>query len=94
MKVNDVKMRDLIKSLCKKKPELANDDKHLIATVWYMEGWEDPQLYEHLKSVSSPETIRRTRAKLAEEGIIQVSEEVKKARLEEEQQVRKSLKGE
>ena len=94
MKVNDVKMRDLIKVLCKHRPELANDDKRLIATVWYLEGWEDPNLYEHLKTVSSPETIRRTRAKLAEEGEIKVSEEVAKARREEEQQVRKSLKGE
>lgn len=91
MKVNTQAMRDKILNLVNKNPELANDDKRLIASVWWTEGWHDPELYEHLKSVSSPETIRRTRAKLVEEGLIKPSEETTQARKAEEQEVRRWL---
>ena len=91
MKVNSQAMRDKIIALVEKNPDLANDDKRLIATVWWTEGWHDPELYEHLKSVSSPETIRRTRQKLIEEGVITPSEETTAARAQEEQEVRRML---
>lgn len=91
MKVNNQAMRDKILALVKANPELANDDKRLIASVWWTEGWHDSELYEHLKSVSSPETIRRTRAKLVEEGVITPSAETTAARRAEEQEVRRML---
>lgn len=91
MKVNDKTTRDRILEIYKKNPQMADDDKLLIATIWWLEGWKDPGLYQHLKSVSSPETIRRTRAKLVEEGLIESSESVNKARKSEEQNVRASL---
>jgi ribosomal protein L19E len=91
MKINNKPMRDRIKALVKADPTLADDDKRLIASVWYLEGWIDPELYEKLKSVSSPETIRRTRAKLVEEGIIKPSAKVQEARYEEYKQARMSI---
>ena len=91
MKINTQPMRDRIKALVKANPALADDDKRLIASVWYLEGWHDKELYERLKSVSSPETIRRTRAKLVEEGIIKPSDKVQEARYEEYKQARMSL---
>lgn len=91
MKINDKPMRDTIKRLVKANPALANDDKRLIASIWYLEGWKDPNLYANLKKVSSPETIRRTRAKLVEEGIIKPSKEVEEWRYKEFKQARMSL---
>lgn len=91
MKVNDKAMRDKIIEAVKRNPELANDDKRLIATIWWIEGWHDPELYEKLTRYSSPETIRRTRAKLVEEGVIKPSAEATAARKAEEQEVRRML---
>lgn len=91
MKVNTKRMRDRIIALCKQDPTLADDDKRLIATVWYQEGWRDPDLLKHLRSVSSAETIRRTRAKLREEGIIKPSEAVDDKRYEQMATAREDL---
>ena len=91
MRVNTQKMRDKIISLVRRDPTLADDDKRLIATVWWTEGWKDNSLYAKLKSVSSPETIRRTRAKLVEEGVIKPSEKTNMLRREEERRVRETL---
>lgn len=91
MKVNTKRMRDKIISLVRRDPTLADDDKRLIATVWWTEGWKDDELYDRLKSVSSPETIRRTRAKLVEEGVITPSERTNMLRREEERRVREEL---
>lgn len=91
MKINNKPMRDRIEALVKQNPALADDDKRLIASIWYLEGWEDDKLYERLKSVSSPETIRRTRAKLVEEGVIKPSKEVEEWRYKEFKQARMSL---
>lgn len=91
MKVNTGKMRDKILKLVKKDARCANDDKLLIAAVWWNEGWRDKELYKHLKSVSSPETIRRTRAKLVEEGLITPDEKTQRARDDAEQQARGAL---
>ena len=35
MKINNKPMRDTIKRLVRANPELADDDKRLIASVWY-----------------------------------------------------------
>lgn len=91
--INSARIRDTIIKFCKINPDLANDDKRLIANVWWNEGRKDPQLYERLRSVSSPETIRRTRAKLVEEGLIQVDPTVRALRRKEERAARSALKG-
>lgn len=92
--VNSSRIRETIIEFCRINPDLANDDKRLIANIWWSEGWRDPQLYDKLRSVSSPETIRRTRAKLVEEGLIQVDPTVRALRRKEERAVRTALKGE
>lgn len=91
MKVNTENMRERIIKLCKENPKLADDDKRLIATIWWYEGWKDPELYEKLKMVSSPETIRRTRAKLVQEGIITPSEAVTEMRYNEYKDARAAV---
>lgn len=91
MKINNKPMRDTITALVRSNPQLANDDKRLIAAIWYLEGWKDVKLYENLQKVSSPETIRRTRQKLIEEGIIKPSKEVQEYRYKEFKQARMSI---
>lgn len=91
MKINTKPMRDRIKALVRANPALADDNKRLIASIWYLEGWDDPQLYANLKKVSSPETIRRTRAKLVEEGVIKPSKAIQEARYEDYKQARMNL---
>lgn len=91
MKVNNKAMRDKILELVKKDPTLADDDKRLIANIWWSEGWHDKNLYKNLSKVSSPETIRRTRARLTEEGLIKPSSSATNARSLEEQKIREAL---
>ena len=91
MKINNKSMRQRIKALVRANPSLADDDKKLIASIWYLEGWRDPNLFENLKKVSSPETIRRTRAKMVEEGIIKPSKKVTEARYNDYKQARMSI---
>lgn len=75
MRVNTLYMRDRIISLCKVNNEYANNDLKLIAEIWKQEGWDSSKdLYWNLQRVSRPETIRRTRQKLQEEGKIRPSE--------------------
>lgn len=75
MRVNTLYMRDRIISLCKVNDEYANNDLKLIAEIWRQEGWDSSKdLYWNLQRVSRPETIRRTRQKLQEEGKIRPSE--------------------
>ena len=91
MKLNDKSTRDLIVQAVKADKRCADDDKLLIAKIWYLKGWKDPELYNRLKEMPSPETIRRSRQKLVEEGIIVPSEKVKNARRAEAKQARKDL---
>lgn len=91
MKINTTKMRDTILKLVKNDPRCANDDKLLIAKVWWTEGWHDKKLYEHIKTVSTPESITRARRKLVEEGLITPSEEAQRSRRENEEQVKIDL---
>jgi hypothetical protein len=91
MKINSRNMRDKILALVKKDARFANDDKLLIAAIWWGEGWKDKELYKYLQEVSSPETIRRTRQKLVEEGLIKPSNKVQEARNNAEQQARGDL---
>lgn len=92
MKVNSRNMRGLILKLYHDNPKVANSDKFLIACVWASEGWEHGcSIYQNLCKVSSPETIRRTRQKLVQEGLIKPSDETTEKRYQEFKQVRASI---
>lgn len=91
MKINTKPMRERIVALCKQDNRFADDDKLLIATIWYQDGWADPELYQKLKKMVSPETIRRTRAKLVEENIIKPSKKATEARYEDYRQARMAI---
>lgn len=81
MKVNTADMRHKIMRAVYSEPYAAEDDKLLISIVWEREGWDYTQdIYSNLRRVSSPETIRRTRQKLVEEGKIKPSEATTEAR--------------
>ena len=89
MKVNTFDMRHKILRAVHREPKAADDDKLLISIIWEREGWDYMlSVYENLRNVSSPETIRRTRQKLVEEGLIKPSEEATEARYKEFEQVR------
>lgn len=71
MRINTQDMRHKILRAVYREPMAADDDRLLIAKIWEMEGWDYMLgVYENLRNVSSPETIRRTRQKLVEEGKI------------------------
>lgn len=84
MKVNTNYMRNMIIRLCKENPKLANDDVALIAKIWITEGWyNELTLLQNLRRVSKPETIRRTRQKLQQEGLISATEKTLDSRYED-----------
>ena len=62
--INGSSLRETILKMCKQDKRYASDDLLLIASIWYQEGWKDPQLYERLKASTTPESIRRTRQML------------------------------
>lgn len=81
MKVNTMDMRRKVLRWVAADPKAASDDKLLISLIWIEEGWDyDDSLLNNLKHVSSPETIRRTRQKLQQEGLIKPSEKTVEAR--------------
>jgi hypothetical protein len=89
MKVNTKDMRHKILNAVKRTPSSVNDDRLLISLIWLDEGWDYSKgLYANLRHVSSPETIRRTRQKLTEEGLLKPSEATTEARYKEFKQVR------
>ena len=92
MKINTKNIRNKILSIAREYPEVADDDKLLIAKIWTDEGWDIcNSLYQNLLKVSSPETIRRTRQKLVEEGALKPSEKATERRYEEFKQARMSI---
>lgn len=92
MKVNTQDMRHKIIDTIKLVPSAANNDKLLIALIWQKEGWnEELNIYSNLRNVSSPETIRRTRQKLVEEGLIKSSETITDARYQDFKQARMAI---
>lgn len=77
-------LRNEILDIYKNNKDVASDDKLLIATVWKRHGWNaNLDLYENLRNMPSPETIRRTRQKLVAEGLMQPSEKAKEIRYKE-----------
>lgn len=92
MKINSQQMRNRIISLCRISNKYANDDLALIAAIWDREGWNpERSLYDNLRSVSHPETIRRTRQRLQAEGVIQVREKTADKRYDEFKQAKFDL---
>lgn len=92
MKVNTNDMRHKILGVVNYLPNAANDDKLLIAQIWQSEGWDYmDSLYSNLRRVSSPETIRRTRQKLVEEGLIKVSEKTTDYRYKDFEKVKEII---
>ena len=92
MKVNTADMRHKIMRAVYREPRCADSDKLLIAKIWEYEGWDYTlSVYENLREVSSPETIRRTRQKLVEEGKIVPMEETTERRYQEFKDVRMAI---
>ena len=92
MRVNSNYIRKQIIGLCKTSAKYSSDDKALIAAIWQREGWDNNlSLYQNLCKVSSPETIRRTRQKLQEEGLIKKREATNEARYHNYEQAKLSL---
>jgi len=92
MKVNTQDMRHKILRVVAEQPEAANNDKFLISLIWEKEGWTpDKGILWNLSHVSSPETIRRTRQKLVEEGLIKPSAATTEARYQDFKQARMSI---
>ncbi|MCR5700213.1 MAG: hypothetical protein K6G49_02155 [Candidatus Saccharibacteria bacterium] len=92
MKVNTKDMRSRILDWVKKSPKAASDDKLLISLIWIDEGWDyNESLFDNLQRVSSPETIRRTRQKLQQDGLIKASEPTIEARYQDFKQARMSI---
>ena len=92
MKVNTKDMRSKILSAVRRTPSCADDDRLLISMVWLDEGWDYGKgLYANLRNVSSPETIRRTRQRMVEEGALKPSESTMEARYQDFKQARMML---
>lgn len=92
MKVNTKDMRHKILATVRQVPSAVDNDKLLIALIWSNEGWDkNLNIYSNLTKVSSPETIRRTRQKLVEEGILKPSAKATEARYQEFKQARMML---
>lgn len=85
-------IRQQILRLCISVPEIVNDDKWLIAEIWRLNGWSyDKNLYENLKAMPSAETIRRTRQKLHQDGLIEYSGATEERRYEAYKEVTDEL---
>jgi hypothetical protein len=92
MKLNTKDMRTKILHAIRRCPQAVDDDKLLMSVIWMDEGWKfDKGLYVNLLAVSSPETIRRTRQKMVEEGVLKPSEKTTEARYQDYKQARLSV---
>jgi len=74
---------NIIESVLATNPQARNSDIVLILEVWAMEGVAlSPNQVAKIKSATRPETIRRTRQKLQEEGKYLASKQVQEKRKE------------
>ena len=72
--INSKNIRVKIERAYARNRKVADDDKLLLAEVWVDSGWDnDKALIDNLRNMPSPETIRRTRQKMVEEGVIRPS---------------------
>lgn len=72
----------LVEKALQKWPETRNSDKKLILAVWYLQNPDyelDFRNFFQNKAIS-PETIRRQRQKLQEQGLYRADEEVEEKR--------------
>lgn len=72
--INSENIRAKIRRAYYKNNKVADDDALLLNEVWKASGWDkNKTLLQNLRAMPSPETIRRTRAKLVSEGLIKPS---------------------
>lgn len=72
--------------------KLLDKDTALIAFIWRIDGWDDNKpLEENIAKVRSAESIRRTRQKMHEKGLIKYSDEAEKRRYEASKEVTEEL---
>lgn len=73
----------LVERILAEKPETRDSDRLLILYVWQAQGLKlTAEQIQQYKEVSSPESIRRTRQKLQEDGKYRASEQVEQERYE------------
>lgn len=69
--INSRNIRVKIERAYARDRKVADDDMLLLAEVWGESGWDNSKsLIDNLRNMPSPETIRRTRQKMVEEGAI------------------------
>ena len=77
-------IKDQILKLYSLDKTVVEDDKRLIANIWQLSGWDSSKdLLTNLRAVPSAETIRRSRQKLHQDGLIEYSEDVDERRYKE-----------
>jgi hypothetical protein len=87
MKINTKQLRTRILNLYYQDKRVAEDDKYLISKIWQEDGWNNNvSVYVNLLNCTSPESIRRTRARLVQEGLIKVSDKTQEARYQDYKQ--------
>jgi hypothetical protein len=76
-----MRVKDKVERVLSLKPETRDNDKLLMLYVWQIEGLNlsENQL-KKWKEVSSPESIRRMRQKMQEDGMYRASEKVEEQR--------------
>lgn len=92
MKIIKKDIKEEILCLYKLDKTVVEDDKRLMANIWHRYGWDQSQdLLTNLKKMPSSETIRRTRQKLHQDGLIEYSEGVEERRYEAYKEVKDEL---
>lgn len=92
MKIVKKDIKEEILYLYKLDKTVVEDDKRLMANIWHRYGWDQSQdLLTNLKKMPSSETIRRTRQKLHQDGLIEYSESVEERRYEASKEVTEEL---
>lgn len=92
MGINSDNIRAKIQRAYYKDKRVADDDALLLAIIWEMSGWErNAPLLTNLRKMPSPETVRRTRAKLVADGVIKPSMSAIDRRYASWKRVRKAL---
>lgn len=72
--INSENIRKKIMRAYYKNNKVADDDVLLLNEVWKASGWDGSKtLLQNLRTMPSPETIRRTRQKLVADGLIKPS---------------------
>ena len=90
--INSRNIRVKIEKAYARNRKVADDDMLLLAEVWMDSGWDNSKsLIDNLRNMPSPETIRRTRQKMVEEGAIRPSLTASERRYKNFKSIRKEL---